>query len=103
MAVAFLGQLLVGVVHAELSSRFAVTGGVCQWVQRSAGLWPGRPVGWICLASTVASPTPVAHLGEGRLYLEINLREGDPLKHFRPHTKLADPAPTPHTEERMAS
>ncbi|MER7179593.1 hypothetical protein ABT404_08925 [Streptomyces hyaluromycini] len=74
MAVAFLGQLLLAVVHAELSSRFAVTGGVCQWGRRPA-----------------------------RLYLGINLLEGDPVKPFRPRTKLADPAPTPHTEERKAS
>ncbi|UUW91214.1 amino acid permease [Pimelobacter simplex] len=35
--VAFLGQLLVAVVYAELASQFPVTGGVYQWVRRLAG------------------------------------------------------------------
>ncbi|EFL43253.1 APC family permease [Streptomyces fungicidicus] len=66
---AFLGQLLVAVVYAELSSQFPVTGGVYQWVRRLAGPRLGWLVGWIYLASAVASLTTVAYLGASWLYM----------------------------------
>lgn len=35
--VAFIGQLLVATVYAQLASQFPMTGGVYQWVRRLAG------------------------------------------------------------------
>ncbi|MGW0877189.1 APC family permease [Streptomyces sp. NPDC002740] len=69
VVVAFLGQLLVASVYAELSSQFPVTGGVYQWVRRLAGPRLGWLVGWLYLASAVASLTTVAYLGAGWLYM----------------------------------
>ncbi|OQR62004.1 amino acid permease [Streptomyces maremycinicus] len=69
VAVAFLGQLLMASVYAELSSQFPVTGGVYQWVRRLAGPRLGWLVGWLYLASAVASLTTVAYLGAGWLYM----------------------------------
>ncbi|WP_329614921.1 APC family permease [Streptomyces brevispora] len=66
---AFLGQLLVAAVYAELSSQFPVTGGAYQWVRRLSGPRLGWLVGWIYLASAVASLTTVAYLGASWLYL----------------------------------
>ncbi|MFJ9381505.1 APC family permease [Streptomyces sp. NPDC101455] len=69
VVVAFLGQLLVASVYAELSSQFPVTGGVYQWVRRLAGPRQGWLVGWLYLASAVASLTTVAYLGAAWLYM----------------------------------
>lgn len=69
VVVAFLGQLLVAVVYAELSSQFPVTGGVYQWVRHLAGPRLGWLVGWIYLAAAIASLTTVAYLGASWLYL----------------------------------
>ncbi|MFJ2259280.1 APC family permease [Streptomyces sp. NPDC087844] len=106
VVVAFLGQLLVAVVYAELSSQFPITGGVYQWVRRLGGPRLGWLVGWIYLASAVASLTTVAYLGATWLYmlagdgvpspalhvllgvvfvavaLGINLLGVNPVKHF---------------------
>ncbi|GAA2429142.1 APC family permease [Streptomyces macrosporus] len=103
---AFLGQSLVAVVYAELSSQFPITGGVYQWVRRLGGPRLGWLVGWIYLASAVASLTTVAYLGASWLHmlvgdgtpsaathvllgvvfvavaLGINLLGVDPVKHF---------------------
>jgi len=104
--VAFLGQLLVAVVYAELASQFPVTGGVYQWVRRLAGPRLGWLVGWIYLSAAVASLTTVAYLGATWLHLlfsdgalsarghvllgvvfvavalAINLLGVEPVKHF---------------------
>ncbi|MGW4032940.1 APC family permease [Streptomyces sp. NPDC004838] len=106
VVVAFLGQLTVAVVYAELSSQFPITGGVYQWVRRLGGPRLGWLVGWIYLSSAVASLTTVAYLGatwlhmlfgEGTLStgthvllgvvfvavaLGINLLGVNPVKHF---------------------
>ncbi|MGW0816522.1 APC family permease [Streptomyces viridiviolaceus] len=106
VVVAFLGQLLVATVYAELSSQFPITGGVYQWVRRLGGPRLGWLVGWIYLASAVASLTTVAYLGASWLHmlvsdsalspathvllgvvflvvaLGINLLGVDPVKHF---------------------
>ncbi|WP_445396980.1 APC family permease [Streptomyces sp. LE64] len=106
VVVAFLGQLLVALVYAELSSQFPITGGVYQWVRRLGGPRLGWLVGWIYLASAVASLTTVAYLGAGWLHmlfadgtlsaathvllgvvfvavaLGINLLGVNPVKHF---------------------
>ncbi|MER7048849.1 APC family permease [Streptomyces jumonjinensis] len=76
VVVAFLGQLLVALVYAELSSQFPVTGGVYQWVRRLGGPRLGWLVGWIYLASAVASLTTVAYLGAAWLYMLFS--EGTP-------------------------
>lgn len=106
VVVAFLGQLTVAVVYAELSSQFPITGGVYQWVRRLGGPRLGWLVGWIYLASAVASLTTVAYLGATWLHmlfsdgtlspathvllgvvfvavaLGINLLGVNPVKHF---------------------
>lgn len=106
VVVAFLGQLTVAVVYAELSSQFPITGGVYQWVRRLGGPRLGWLVGWIYLASAVASLTTVAYLGASWLHmlfgdgtlsaathvllgvvfvavaLGINLLGVNPVKHF---------------------
>ncbi|MCM2388202.1 APC family permease [Streptomyces albipurpureus] len=106
VVVAFLGQLMVAVVYAELSSQFPITGGVYQWVRRLGGPRLGWLVGWIYLASAVASLTTVAYLGASWLHmlfgdgtlsaathvllgvvfvavaLGINLLGVNPVKHF---------------------
>ncbi|MER5772333.1 APC family permease [Streptomyces sp. NPDC001985] len=106
VVVAFLGQLTVAVVYAELSSQFPITGGVYQWVRRLGGPRIGWLVGWIYLASAVASLTTVAYLGATWLHmlfgdgtlsagahvllgvvfvavaLGINLLGVNPVKHF---------------------
>lgn len=103
---AFLGQLLTAVVYAELSSQFPMTGGVYQWVRRLGGPRLGWLVGWIYLASAVASLATVAYLGASWLHmlfgdgtpsatthvllgvvfiavaLAINLLGVNPVKHF---------------------
>ncbi|MCW5251212.1 MULTISPECIES: APC family permease [unclassified Streptomyces] len=106
VVVAFLGQLLVATVYAELSSQFPMTGGVYQWVRRLGGPRLGWLTGWLYLASAVASLTTVAYLGASWLYmlfadgapspathvllgvvfvavaLGINLLGVNPVKHF---------------------
>ncbi|MEU5523820.1 APC family permease [Streptomyces sp. NPDC047860] len=72
VVVAFLGQLMVGVVYAELSSQFPITGGVYQWVRRLSGPRLGWLVGWIYLASAIASLTTVAYLGAGWLHMLVS-------------------------------
>lgn len=72
VVIAFLGQLLVATVYAELASQFPVTGGVYQWVRRLAGPRLGWLVGWIYLAAAVASLATVAYLGGGWLHLLFN-------------------------------
>ncbi|MFJ5837491.1 APC family permease [Streptomyces shenzhenensis] len=76
VVVAFLGQLLVAVVYAELSSQFPITGGVYQWVRRLAGPRLGWLVGWIYLASAIASLTTVAYLGAS--WLSMLFADGTP-------------------------
>ena len=61
--IAFIGQLLVAIVYAQLSSQFPMTGGVYQWVRRLAGPKLGWMTGWIYLAAAVASLSTVAYLG----------------------------------------
>ncbi|MFE0423617.1 APC family permease [Streptomyces sp. NPDC058953] len=106
VVVAFAGQLTVALVYAELSSQFPITGGVYQWVRRLGGPRLGWLVGWIYLASAVASLTTVAYLGAAWLHmlfsdgapssathvllgvvfvavaLGINLLGVNPVKHF---------------------
>ncbi len=78
---AFLGQLLVAVVYVELSSQFPVTGGVYQWVRRLAGPRQGWLVGWIYLASAIASLTTVAYLGATWLHMLFSDGPLEPLHH----------------------
>lgn len=61
--IAFIGQLLVATVYAQLSSQFPMTGGVYQWVRRLAGPKLGWMTGWIYLAAAIASLSTVAYLG----------------------------------------
>lgn len=61
--IAFVGQLLVAVVYAQLSSQFPMTGGVYQWVRRLAGPKLGWMTGWVYLAAAIASLSTVAYLG----------------------------------------
>ena len=61
--IAFVGQLLVATVYAQLSSQFPMTGGVYQWVRRLAGPKLGWMTGWVYLAAAVASLSTVAYLG----------------------------------------
>ena len=61
--IAFVGQLFVATVYAQLSSQFPMTGGVYQWVRRLAGAKLGWMTGWIYLAAAVASLSTVAYLG----------------------------------------
>lgn len=79
--IAFLGQLLVAVVYVELSSQFPVTGGVYQWVRRLAGPRTGWLVGWIYLASAIASLTTVAYLGATWLHMLFSDGPLAPLHH----------------------
>lgn len=79
--IAFLGQLLVAAVYVELSSQFPVTGGVYQWVRRLAGPRSGWLVGWIYLASAIASLTTVAYLGATWLHMLFSDRPLEPLHH----------------------
>ncbi|MCX5529085.1 APC family permease [Streptomyces sp. NBC_00006] len=72
VVIAFLGQLLVATVYAELSSQFPITGGVYQWVRRLGGPRLGWLVGWIYLASAVASLTTVAYLGATWLHMLVS-------------------------------
>ena len=81
VVVAFLGQLLVATVYAELSSQFPVTGGVYQWVRRLAGPRLGWLVGWLYLASAVASLTTVAYLGAGWLHMLFSGSQPSPVVH----------------------
>ncbi|MFD8570168.1 APC family permease [Streptomyces sp. NPDC059639] len=81
VVVAFLGQLLVATVYAELSSQFPVTGGVYQWVRRLAGPRLGWLVGWIYLASAIASLTTVAYLGATWLHMLVSDAELSPGTH----------------------
>lgn len=76
--IAFLGQLLVAVVYAQLASQFPIAGGVYQWVRRLGGPRLGWLVGWIYLASAVASLTTVAYLGGHWLALLFDISV-DPL------------------------
>lgn len=76
--IAFLGQLLVAVVYAELSSQFPIAGGVYQWVRRLAGPRIGWLVGWIYLAAAIASLATVAYLGGHWLALLFDLPETTP-------------------------
>lgn len=61
--IAFVGQLFVATVYAQLSSQFPMTGGVYQWVRRLAGPKLGWMTGWIYLAAAIASLSTVAYLG----------------------------------------
>jgi amino acid transporter len=61
--VAFIGQLFVATVYAQLSSQFPITGGVYQWVRRLVGPKLGWMTGWVYLAAAVASLSTVAYLG----------------------------------------
>ncbi|OMI35805.1 APC family permease [Streptomyces sparsogenes] len=81
VVVAFLGQLLVATVYAELSSQFPITGGVYQWVRRLGGPRLGWLVGWIYLASAVASLTTVAYLGASWLHMLVSDSELSPAAH----------------------
>ncbi|MEU5614302.1 APC family permease [Streptomyces sparsogenes] len=81
VVVAFLGQLLVATVYAELSSQFPITGGVYQWVRRLGGPRLGWLVGWIYLASAVASLTTVAYLGASWLHMLVSESELSPAAH----------------------
>lgn len=81
VVVAFLGQLLVATVYAELSSQFPMTGGVYQWVRRLGGPRLGWLVGWIYLASAIASLTTVAYLGASWLHMLFSDRPLSPTTH----------------------
>ena len=81
VVVAFLGQLTVATVYAELSSQFPVTGGVYQWVRRLGGPRLGWLVGWIYLASAIASLTTVAYLGATWLHMLFSDGPLEPLHH----------------------
>ncbi|MES9588706.1 APC family permease [Streptomyces sp. NPDC094045] len=81
VVVAFLGQLLVATVYAELSSQFPITGGVYQWVRRLGGPRLGWLVGWIYLASAVASLTTVAYLGATWLHMLVSDEALSPVTH----------------------
>ncbi|MDQ0383281.1 amino acid transporter [Streptomyces sp. DSM 42143] len=81
VVVAFLGQLLVATVYAELSSQFPITGGVYQWVRRLGGPRLGWLVGWIYLASAVASLTTVAYLGSSWLHMLFSDSALSPATH----------------------
>ncbi|MBQ0828902.1 APC family permease [Streptomyces tagetis] len=81
VVVAFLGQLLVATVYAELSSQFPMTGGVYQWVRRLGGPRLGWLTGWLYLASAVASLTTVAYLGAVWLYMLVADGTPSPLTH----------------------
>lgn len=61
--IAFVGQLFVATVYAQLSSQFPMTGGVYQWVRRLAGPKLGWMTGWVYLAAAIASLSTVAYLG----------------------------------------
>ncbi|MFC4224336.1 APC family permease [Lysinibacter cavernae] len=63
--IAFIGQLFVAVVYAQLSSQFPIAGGVYQWVRRLAGPKLGWMTGWVYLAAAIASLSTVAYLGGG--------------------------------------
>lgn len=106
VAIAFVGQLFVAIVYAQLSSQFPMTGGVYQWVRRLAGPKLGWMTGWVYLAAAIASLSTVAYLGGvwvkalvgdtsddagglvlyGALFLVvalgINLLGVNPVKHF---------------------
>ncbi|RFC78044.1 APC family permease [Streptomyces sp. AcE210] len=81
VVLAFLGQLLVATVYAELSSQFPITGGVYQWVRRLGGPRLGWLVGWIYLASAVASLTTVAYLGATWLHMLVSDAALSPVTH----------------------
>ncbi|WP_037835564.1 APC family permease [Streptomyces sp. NRRL F-5650] len=81
VVVAFLGQLLVATVYAELSSQFPMTGGVYQWVRRLGGPRLGWLVGWLYLASAVASLTTVAYLGASWLHMLVADGTPSPVTH----------------------
>ncbi|MEU2677643.1 APC family permease [Streptomyces sp. NPDC007107] len=81
VVVAFLGQLLVATVYAELSSQYPITGGVYQWVRRLGGPRLGWLVGWIYLASAVASLTTVAYLGATWLHMLFSDSALSPAAH----------------------
>lgn len=61
--IAFVGQLLVATVYAQLASQFPMTGGVYQWVRRLAGPKLGWLTGWVYLVAAIASLSTVAYLG----------------------------------------
>ncbi|NED08027.1 amino acid permease, partial [Streptomyces sp. SID6648] len=73
--------LLVATVYAELSSQFPMTGGVYQWVRRLGGPRLGWLVGWLYLASAVASLTTVAYLGASWLHMLVADGTPSPLTH----------------------